>query len=64
MDIIILTATTLSTTDSGRSVKKAELWPIYANIISGIKRALEIARPGHLVYFHYSGHGTYTLGDV
>ena len=64
VDIIILTATTPSTTDPGRPVEKAESWPTHANVISGIKRVLEMARPGDLVYFHYSGHGTHTPGDA
>lgn len=63
VDTVILTATTPSASSSGRPVEKAESWPTQANVLSALERILDIARPGDLVYFHYSGHGTQRPSD-
>ena len=36
-------------------------WPTYSNVVSSIKEIASVARPGDLLYIHYSGHGTTTL---
>ena len=64
VDTVVLTVATPSTPNSVPPVEKVESWPTQANVISGLKRILEMARPGDLVYFHYSGHGTQTPSDI
>lgn len=62
VDINILTATTPV---SGRTPpEQPERWPTYANVVSGLRRILDIAQPGDLVYLHYSGHGARLPSDA
>ncbi|KAI0812992.1 caspase domain-containing protein [Xylaria sp. FL0064] len=62
VDINILTATTPA---SGRTPpEQPERWPTYANVVSGLRRILDIAQPGDLVYLHYSGHGARLPSDA
>ncbi|RYP45912.1 hypothetical protein DL769_011426 [Monosporascus sp. CRB-8-3] len=58
VDIVILTATTPSDPSSSGPIEKPDLWPTYKNVIKSLKRVLEKAKQGDVVYIHYSGHGT------
>ncbi|OTA56921.1 hypothetical protein K449DRAFT_387313 [Hypoxylon sp. EC38] len=58
-NITALTATTPPKPDSGRPVEpNPELWPTYKNVVANLLRVIDAARPGDLVYIHFSGHGT------
>lgn len=58
VDIAILTATQSPSPLSCRPVEEPDFWPTRANVIGKLKRVLEKANHGDLVYIHYAGHGT------
>ncbi|RYP41124.1 hypothetical protein DL768_010539 [Monosporascus sp. mg162] len=57
VDITLLTATTPRDSCARVPVENPASWPTQANVVAGLRRIVENASPGDLVYFHFSGHG-------
>ncbi|KAM3450097.1 hypothetical protein MY3296_006405 [Beauveria thailandica] len=58
VDVAALTATAPANPTSRRLVEDPGCWPTWANLTNRLKRVLDNAKPGDLVYLHFSGHGT------
>lgn len=56
-DIVKYTATGPSSSLTRCPEEEPELLPTYQNVVSSLQRVLANAKPGDLVYLHFSGHG-------
>ncbi|KAH8203973.1 hypothetical protein TruAng_001915 [Truncatella angustata] len=56
--VFMMTATCAENADPRQLVENPSDWPTYDNIHSTLKLIATEAKPGDLVYIHYSGHGT------
>ncbi|KAM0522998.1 hypothetical protein ACHAPE_001489 [Trichoderma viride] len=64
VNIAMLTATTPSDPSSRLPLEDPPSWPTRANFTEQLKTVIQNAKPGDLVYIHYSGHGSReTSGD-
>jgi hypothetical protein len=62
IDILIASSPDTMPSPSCRPVEHPDQWPTLQNVISNITRVTDQAKPGDLVYIHYSGHGVSTTG--
>ncbi|KAE8336266.1 caspase domain-containing protein [Aspergillus arachidicola] len=60
IQIEILTATRSQDPEARTPIEPQHLWPTHQNVISALTRVVSSAKPGDIVYIHYSGHGTRT----
>jgi hypothetical protein len=59
VNISTFTATSPSGEDAHHlPVEAPKNWPTYENVMSSLAQVGDMARPGDVVYIHYSGHGT------
>lgn len=52
------TASPVEDSSPSHLAESSELWPTYDNVTAALTRITSTAKPGDLVYIHYSGHGT------
>ncbi|KAF5000100.1 hypothetical protein FDECE_11286 [Fusarium decemcellulare] len=60
VDVQTLKASRSPTTERGVQADDPEVWPTCRNLELAFERVTSRAKPGELVYIHYSGHGTRT----
>ncbi|KAM0461567.1 hypothetical protein ACHAPV_004273 [Trichoderma viride] len=64
VNISVLTATTPPDSSSRLPLEDPHYWPTKFNFMDKLKTVIQNAKPGDLVYIHYSGHGSReTSGD-
>ncbi|KAL6825568.1 caspase domain-containing protein [Trichoderma sp. SZMC 28015] len=57
VDITILTASAPDDSSSRLPSGNQDSWPTSSNVIKTLRRLIDCAKKGDLVYIHYSGHG-------
>ncbi|KAK0633930.1 hypothetical protein B0T14DRAFT_561465 [Immersiella caudata] len=63
-DIVMLKVTRASYDDvCGHPTEAKETLPTYENVLSSLKRVVNLGKRGHHVYIHFSGHGTRRAQD-
>ncbi|KAB8268076.1 caspase domain-containing protein [Aspergillus minisclerotigenes] len=58
IEIQMLTATRSQDPEARTPIEPQHLWPTHQNVLSALTGVASSAKPGDIVYIHYSGHGT------